>query len=299
MASQNNIPDLLAFVREACKGTFEHDADFYSGATSEVNAALHRLPSTLRRVAASSLTESDAIEIFGLKVTPDPVMWNLSDWEAYNPPQHLMDSIAELKYALNDSPSTKPYATCFAKLILFSCLTAERQIYEYGNCCACGPAPQRVWPLKLQLDTELGAQVPFRSQQVVLCGFLDATLWQGRSNDLGSNTVLVEVTAKGRSTITGASSGNLIAAMGNKSRYVSIIPSVPPAVRSSGGRHNTTAIYGISTDGNHFGFYRLDPEGRIARSRVCDWEYSSEERTLIMSSIRQIIRGAVTLNQEW
>ena len=119
--------------------------------------------------------------------------------------------------------------------------------------------------LVLRFETELKFAVTFKNESRMLNGNAEFTLWYDDKESMATNLVVVE--AKRRGSI-GLAAGQLLAYMGKYAPSWAVVLQrshvigVVHQTRKQEKRRNAV-VYGISTDGDEFRFWRIDNDSVV------------------------------------
>ncbi|KAI9762260.1 MAG: hypothetical protein M1840_001439 [Geoglossum simile] len=244
---------------------------------------------------ASAVEFNDVLKMFGLKEADRGMIWSLEHYELYDPPAALSVIQKEADFVVEGSPENEAYTRCRLNNILVCCIAEEKRLAMSKNALpasaaadapptatSANPALRPTTPLSepaqitLQFETELKYPVKYKDQTRMVSGIADYSLWYSNVESVGTNLLIVE--AK-RRRMTGAVAGQVLAYMG-----------VVHKARLQEGRRNAV-VYGISTDGDEFRFWRIDNESIVSQSQLYEWSQRHESE--ITSFIRYIIRATI------
>jgi hypothetical protein len=230
--------------------------------------------------------------MFGLTFDKRFAAWSLEGYETFPIPPLLAEIRKERDFVTCGSPYNEALARMAINEILVTCIAEEKRRILGGGGNVPGPShPSDLTstsgrpttptsldpaPLILQLEPRLSYVVEYQNEKRLLQGNADYSLWHDGNGAMGTNLVLVEAKRRG---LLSAADGQLIAYMGIVHR-----------TRESSKKQNMV-VYGISTDGNEFKFWRLDNSGQLTRSRIYDWD--GGDGTTIISYMRLIVRAAI------
>ncbi|KAI9766149.1 MAG: hypothetical protein M1840_006716 [Geoglossum simile] len=269
------VQDMLALLPEAMVTSDKALKDFRDYIT-EIAEAESTLP-------ASSVEFNGALKMFGLTEGARGTTWSLQKHELYDPPALLTTIQNEIDFVTEGSPENEGYAHCQLNNILVCCIAEEKRLAMSKTQSTPPTAALDLRPttpsrepaqIFLQFETELKYPVEYKNRKRLLSGIADYTLWYNESAGIS----LVVVKAK-RRRLTITAVGQLIAYMG-----------VVHKTRLREGRRNAV-VYGISTDGDEFRFWRIDNDSVISQSSLYEW--SQGRKSEITSFIRYIVRATI------
>jgi hypothetical protein len=120
--------------------------------------------------------------------------------------------------------------------------------------------------LSLRFEAELKCPVTYKNEHRLLSGLADYSLWYPDDGDPSTNLIIVEAKKVGTSE---AANGQLLAYMGKSNLYlylfnVSLLISIAIVHRTrKEQRKRNAVVYGTTTDGNLFRFFRIDNDGKV------------------------------------
>ncbi|KAI9778688.1 MAG: hypothetical protein M1839_007919 [Geoglossum umbratile] len=256
--------------------------------TTKIEEAESTLP-------AGAVEFKDVLKMFGLKEAGPGMRWSLQNYELYDPPAALSVIQKEADFVMEGSPENEAYTRCRLNNILVCCIAEEKRLTMSKNippaaasadipptATSADPALRPTTPpsgpvqITLQFETELKYPVKYKNQTRMLSGIADYTVWYDSAECVGTNLIIVE--AK-RRRLTGEAAGQVLAYMG-----------VVHRTWLQEGRRNAV-VYGISTDGDEFRFWRIDNDSTVSQSQLYEWSQGQESE--ITSYIRYIIRAAI------
>ncbi|KAI9774569.1 MAG: hypothetical protein M1840_002818 [Geoglossum simile] len=259
----------------------------------------------LKSLPVNSLTEGEVKKMFGLEywTTKDP--WSLEDssvvkrsiltrWE-------LAQILAITHHALEDTFEEAPLNEAYSQVILnpiLLCLISEEKTRAGQETSSTAEPTASLntstqttptvltpnWPttpirrkeLSLRFKTELKCLVTYKNEYRLLSGFADYSLWYPNENSTSTNFLIVKTKKLGTSET----------AIGQLLAYMAVVHQTRKAEEKQ-----NAVIYGMTTDGNLFRFFRLDNDSKVSRSKIFEWKLGEDE--LICAYIRYIIRTAM------